>query len=577
MQRRLDSLDFCLKDYAFGALQNRPDNQNQAAIDQAIAQNAALMANMAIFQVAVPQVQQIPVVVAPQPAQGGQQQAQQVAGNAPVGAAGAILGAAAAVVAPIVPAAIQQPVMPQLDPVPAPIPHNYATTIVYLRNIFVTEGVPDVAFRKFCARDQQPGEDVSAFYYDLERLFRASSPENLYPEQMLMQKFINGLLPSYKAIMHLQRVANVREALEEARRLESRFAHDASTVNASVFDLGASISQNVNGFHVTAVQVNKGQSRNSSNLSLPLFAVDPDGGSDSCYVDDMQDQQIDDSYSDGYCNDDVCAMDGDTLGDIQSGEQIASIFMDQIKQYFEGNQSVNAVQIDKKVHRPNGKDNGKQQVQSLVTPEIATKILEEIGELKKQDQAKGKNDVVNDRFDELVKLVKEMRDEIQLQLPSKNNKIQSPHFRCLPCRSNDHSYRECRNRSFVIDDPEITVHYRIISFLRINNEGMMVIRRGSVILVQMIMVQCNNNRWRINRRVHRKFVSNNAIACRWGSIIMTTIDGVDFRSLFDTGAAITLIRENMLQLVNAPMVKTKSKENQLIISISESSVRSISQ
>ena len=123
--------------------------------------------------------------------------------------------------------------------------------------IFVTEGVPDVAFRKFCQRQQRPGEDVSSFYYDLERLFQAMAVNGQYNEHALMQKFINGLLPSYRAIIHLQRPANVREALEEARRMESRFVNDGNaasvTANSMVYGIGTAISQNVNGVTMNGV------------------------------------------------------------------------------------------------------------------------------------------------------------------------------------------------------------------------------------------------------------------------------------------------------------------------------------
>src|SRR6266481_4311833 len=80
--------------------------------------------------------------------------------------------------------------------------------------------------QKFCAKKQQIGDDISSYFYELEAMARAMSP-NGYDEALLLQKFMSSLVEPYKALMHVQNPATIAEALAEARRLESNYAADA--------------------------------------------------------------------------------------------------------------------------------------------------------------------------------------------------------------------------------------------------------------------------------------------------------------------------------------------------------------
>ena len=677
-QRKLASLKYCLKDYAFGALRSRPANQNQEAIDQANAHNQFVIANLAQAQPAQAQPQ---VQAQPQAAAGAQQ-----AGGA--GAAAQQAGAAQAQAQPqqqIQAQAQQQQAGPQVVPVPAAMAHDYDSTIRYLRAIFVTEGVPDVAFRKFCQREQRPGEDVSSFYYDLERLFQAMAVNGQYNEHALMQKFMNGLLPSYRAIIHLQRPANVREALEEARRMESRFVNDGNaasvTVNSMVYGIGTAISQNVNGVTMNGVnavaqvpqlpqlfqqqaiqpvyqqqqpmvqqqqqmmqpvqqqqmqqplQQQQIQNVGQQAMNLPVYAIDQpmddaynqydDGtynnnnngaynNNDGAYNNNYNNG----AYDDGYNNDQY--DDGQNYQDICVTEQCTGMEeildrMNYMEQCMFGD--CNAIQAGNGKHNGNGHKhfNGgakkpvlekpektketfeTKEDKPLISNELLRKFVEGFQEMREwQKKVENKAEIkipveMATRMDAIEKLLKEQNNAQKLQFVSQKW--------CGICKMNNHNFVDCRFKpqaaaaqrsNFRQYDDQNRDNGRPPTNQQRNNQdgnnynqdgnnynqgGNNQNNRGNQRNNQSNDVRTDlrqtpphvqqrnnqntqNNQAQPNPNPPR---SANAIANRWGSIIMTTIDGMDFRSLFDTGAAMTLIRENMLQFVSAPMVATKIK------------------
>ncbi len=462
--RKLASLKYCLKDYAFGALRSRPANQNQEAIDRANAHNQFVIANLAQAQ----------------PQQQVQAQAQQQQAGA------------------------------QVVPVPAALAHDYDSTIRYLRAIFVTEGVPDVAFRKFCQREQQPGEDVSSFYYDLERLFQAMAANGQYNEHALMLKFINGLLPPYRAIIHLQRPANVREALDEARRMESRFANDGNaasvTANSMVFGIGTAISQNVNGVTVNSVnavaqvpqlpqlfqqtvqpvhqqqvaqpmyqqqqpqqmvqpmQQQQVQSGGQQDMNMPIFAIGQSmkqaynqNEYNDAYNDNgaYNDNYNDDQYDDGQNYQDGCVTE-------QSNEMNAmQQRIDYLEQYMLGD--CNAIQEN------NGKSNGNghkrfnggakksvlekpeksnvveiKEKKPLLSDEILKECIEffqEMRDWRKKVESSAEVKIqaeVATRMDAMEKMLQEREDSQKSPPPLQNW--------CAHCRSNTHNFIDCRSK-----------------------------------------------------------------------------------------------------------------------------------
>ncbi len=105
--------------------------------------------------------------------------------------------------------------------IPVAIPHNYASTIEYLRGIFITQGVPTNAMEKFCNLRQRPGQDISSYYYEFEKLVKAVYQDRDPDEDFVFKKFLSSLYGDYKRLMLMKNPQTLKEALDESRRLES--------------------------------------------------------------------------------------------------------------------------------------------------------------------------------------------------------------------------------------------------------------------------------------------------------------------------------------------------------------------
>ena len=86
---------------------------------------------------------------------------------------------------------------------------------------FITQGVPTSAMERFCNLKQRPGQDISSYYYEFEKLVKAVYQDRDPDEDFVFKKFLSSLYGDYKRLMLMKNPDTLKEALDESRRLES--------------------------------------------------------------------------------------------------------------------------------------------------------------------------------------------------------------------------------------------------------------------------------------------------------------------------------------------------------------------